>query len=88
MTPDALIRALTATTYRPPALYLLVQPFYWLFGRSTYSAQLANVALMALVLYCTFLLGRRVANTGVAFVAVALTAFLPLMVAVSRVVLY
>ena len=85
LTPDALIRALTATTYRPPALYLLVQPFYWLFGRSTDSAQLANVALMALMLYCTFLLGRRVANTGIALVAVALTAFLPLMVAVSRV---
>ena len=84
LTPDALIQALTATTYRPPALYLLVQPFYWLLGRSTDTAQLANIVLTALVLVCTFLLGRRVANGGIGVLAAALTAFLPLMVAVSR----
>lgn len=84
LTPDALIRALTATSYRPPALYLLVQPLYQLLGRSTDTAQLANIVLTALVIVCTFLLGRRVANTGVGLIAAALTAFLPLMVAVSR----
>ena len=84
LTPDALVQALTATSYRPPALYLLVQPFYWLLGRATDTAQLANVVLTALVLVCTFLLGRRVANRGIGLLAAALTAFLPLMVAVSR----
>ena len=85
LTPDAFIRALTATSYRPPALYLLAQPFYQLFGRSTDSAQLANIVLTALVVVCTFLLGRRIASPGVGLFAAALTAFLPLMAAVSRV---
>ncbi len=84
LTPDALVQALTATSYRPPALYLLVQPFYGVLGRAIDSAQLANIVLAALVVGCTFLLGRRAANPGVGLAAAALTAFLPLMAAVSR----
>jgi 4-amino-4-deoxy-L-arabinose transferase-like glycosyltransferase len=85
LTPDAVIEALTATSYRPPALYLLVQPFYWRLGRTPDSAQLANVALTACLLCCTYLLGRRVAGRGTSLLAAALTAFLPLMTAVSRI---
>ena len=59
MTPlswNSFLRGLTITDFRPPGLYLAAQPFYALFGRSIDSAQLANIAVAALILVFTFLL--------------------------------
>jgi hypothetical protein len=86
------LRGLTITEFRPPGLYLAAQPFYWLFGRSIDSAQLANVAIMALILICTFVLARHVLGgatssagaAALALLATALTALLPMLLAMSR----
>ncbi len=78
------LRGLTITDFRPPGLYLAAQPFYWLFGRSIDSAQLANVAIMALILLATFLLGRHLAGPRLALLATAVTALLPMLLAMSR----
>ncbi len=93
------LRGLTITDFRPPGLYLAAQPFYWLFGRSIDSAQLANVTTLALILVCTFALVRftldsaaasgalGLSHDGVnalALLATAMTALLPMLVAMSR----
>ena len=92
------LRGLTITEFRPPGLYLAAQPFYWLFGRSIDSAQFANVATLALILVCTFALARFVLDQAVggalgitpagvaalALLATAVTALLPMLLAMSR----
>jgi 4-amino-4-deoxy-L-arabinose transferase-like glycosyltransferase len=84
LTPQNFFRTLTFHHYRPPAFYLATQPFYWLFGRSADTAQLVNLFGLALVLYLTFLLGRALANDGVALLAVLLTALFPMTAAMTR----
>ena len=93
------LRGLTITDFRPPGLYLAVQPFYWLFGRSIDSAQLANVTIQLLILVCTFALARlilykavdqgalglsRQGANALALLAVAVTALLPMLLAMTR----
>ena len=87
----AFLRGLTVTDFRPPGLYMAAQPFYQLFGRSIDSAQLANVAIMALILLFTFLLADRLlaaappaARALLALLAAALAALLPMLLAMSR----
>ncbi len=90
-TPVALLRGLTVTDFRPPGLYLAAQPFYWLLGPSLDSAQLANVAIMALIVLFTFLLARTVlaaqpprTRDALALLAAALASLLPMLLAMSR----
>ena len=93
------LRGLTITDFRPPGLYLAAQPFYWLFGRSIDSAQLANVTILALILVCTFALARFILDAAaaggtlglsrgganaLALLATAMTALLPMLVAMAR----
>ena len=93
------LRGLTITDFRPPGLYLAAQPFYWLFGRSIDSAQLANVTIQALILVCTFVLARlilykavdqgalslsRQGANALALLAAAVTAMLPMLLAMTR----
>ncbi len=93
------LRGLTITDFRPPGLYLAAQPFYWLFGRSIDSAQLANIAILVLILVCTYLLARfvldeaaaqgapgiaRLTAAALALLAVAITALLPMLLAMTR----
>lgn len=84
ITPQTLFQALTFTDYRPPALYLAAQPFYAWFGPSIDSAQLTNVALMALILVLTYALAVQVVSPAVALLATALTAFFPILMGMSR----
>lgn len=94
MTPlswGSFLRGLTITDFRPPGLYLAAQPFYWLFGRSIDSAQLANVAIQALILVFTFLLADVLlagapARTRalLSLLAAGLAALLPMLLAMSR----
>jgi hypothetical protein len=80
-----LFAALTLTDdYRPPLLYLLSVPFYWLFGPGMDSALFVNVALLALLLALTFPLARPVLGDGWALVAVLLVGLLPMIAAMSR----
>ena len=58
--PQGLFQAITLDDYRPPALYLLTQPFYLLGGRSMDVAQLPNILLLAAILLLTLVLARRV----------------------------
>lgn len=77
-------RAITLDDYRPPALYLLTQFSYALFGPSMDAAQYTNIALLALLLVLTFFLARTVLADRWALVATALTALLPMVASMSR----
>ncbi len=85
-TPSArtLFDLFTLHDYRPPLLYIAAQPFYALFGVSTDSAQLTNIALFAVVLLLTFLVGRRVTTERTALFATLIAGLLPIMPAMSR----
>lgn len=84
ITPQTLFQALTFTDYRPPALYLAAQPFYGLLGRTMDSAQLTNVLLMTAILALTYLLANQVVSPVAALLATAVTAFLPILMGMSR----
>nr|WP_290666078.1 glycosyltransferase family 39 protein [Ardenticatena sp.] len=84
LTPRTLFQALTLTDYRPPLLYILTQPFYWLFGVSMDAAQYLNVALFVLIALLTYDMGRRLFDARTGWLAVALLAFWPLMAAMTR----
>ncbi|KPL89659.1 glycosyltransferase family 39 protein [Ardenticatena maritima] len=84
LTPRTLLQAFTLTDYRPPLLYVLAQPFYWLFGVSMDSAQYLNVVLFVVIALLTYDLGRRVFDEWTAWLAVALVAFWPLTAAMTR----
>ena len=83
-TPGALFEAVTLDDYRPPALYLLTQPFYALLGRSMDAAQATNIAMLGVILLLTFLLARRVLGDAFALCAVALLGLLPMVAAMTR----
>ncbi len=84
ITPQTLFQALNFTDYRPPALYLAAQPFYGLLGRTMDSAQLTNVLLMTAILALTYLLANQVVSPVAALLATAVTAFLPILMGMSR----
>ncbi len=77
-------QALTFHHYRPPAFYLLAQPFYRLFGFSPDAAQLQNLCWFALILLLTLIYGWRFYNRWVGLLAMSLTAFLPMLAAMTR----
>ena len=83
-TPAGIFQAITLDDYRPPALYLLTQPFYALLGRDLDVAQAANIALLAAILLLTFWLARRTLSDGMALFATLLLALLPMQMAMSR----
>lgn len=80
----AWMAALTVTDFRPSGLYMAVQPFYWAFGRSEDSAQLVNVVALALILLMTFVWARFLLGEWLGLLAAAITALLPMMVAMGR----
>jgi len=82
--PQALFKAFTHHRYRPPALFMAVQPFYQAFGVDMDSAQLFNILLLAVVLLLTFWLGRQVANNRIALFATLLVGLLPMTMAMAR----
>lgn len=81
---SGLFQALTLDNYRPPALYLLTQPSYAIWGVSMDSAQYPNIALFAVILCLTFLLARPVVGDWGAVGAVALLSLLPMATAMTR----
>lgn len=82
--PQTLFRAFTFPAYRTPAIYLAVQPFFWLFGVNMDSAQLLNVMLLGVVIVLTYLLGNTIAGRGIGLFAALLVGLFPLMAAMSR----
>ncbi|HYN88632.1 MAG TPA: glycosyltransferase family 39 protein, partial [Ardenticatenaceae bacterium] len=84
LTLQSLFTALTYHDFRPPALYMATQVPYRLFGYSMDAAQMVNVALLIPILGLTFLLGRRLVGEHAGLLAVALTAFFPMMAAMTR----
>ncbi|HRA68586.1 MAG TPA: glycosyltransferase family 39 protein, partial [Caldilinea sp.] len=81
---SGVFQAVTLDDYRPPALYLLTQPAYALWGQSMDSAQFPNIALFAFILFLTFLLARGVTGDWMAVFAVALLSLLPMATAMTR----
>lgn len=81
---QTLFRAFTFPAYRTPALYIAVQPFFWLFGVSMDSAQLLNVILLGVVIVLTYLLGNMIAGREIGLFAALLVGLLPLLTAMSR----
>lgn len=81
---QSLLMALSFNSYRPPAFFLFSQPFYALLGYSADAAQLQNVLWLAVILGLTFVYGWRFQNAFVALLALALTAFLPMLAGMTR----
>ena len=81
---QTLFQVITFHDLRPPIMYIFAQPFYWIFGYDAHSATLANVALLALILWLTFDFGRRWSNPTVGLLAALLTGLFPMLAAMSR----
>lgn len=81
---DSLFRAFTYHDFRPPGLYLAVQPFYALLGRSFDSAQVANLLFACAVVTLTFFYGLRLGGARLALLAALMTALWPLLTALTR----
>lgn len=84
LSPQSLFQALTYPQYRTPGLYIAAQPFLQLFGFTMDSAQYLNVALSAVVIVLTYLLGAAVANRQVGLFAAFLVGLFPMMAAMAR----
>ena len=69
---QGLFEAMVLDEYRPPGLYLLTQPAYWLFGRSQQTALIPNIAMLGAVVVLTFVLARKVLNDWLALFAALL----------------
>ncbi len=81
---QTLFQTITFHDLRPPVLYILAQPFYWIWGTDPDSAQMVNVVLLALILVLTFDFGQRWANRRVGLLAALLVGLLPMMAAMAR----
>lgn len=79
-----LFKAFTYTDYRTPALFIAVQPFYWLGGVNMDSAQWINVLTLGLLIWWTYALGKQVAGVGVGLFSAALVGLLPMVAAMAR----
>lgn len=84
LSPQSFLMALSFDDYRPPAFYLFTQPLYALLGYSADVAQLQNVFWLALILGLTFFFGWRFTTPFVALLALALTAFMPMLAGMTR----
>jgi 4-amino-4-deoxy-L-arabinose transferase-like glycosyltransferase len=84
LSPQTVFHALTVSPYRPPALFIVVQPFYWLFGVNMHSAQGVNLLFLVLVIWLTFALGKTIANQNVGLFAALLVGLFPMMMAMAR----
>ncbi len=80
----AFFQVLTYDDYRPPLLFLAVQPFYTFFGRHEDSAQIFNVLCLAAVIGLTYLLGATLGNRRTGLLAALLVGLLPMMAAMAR----
>ena len=81
---QGLFEATVLDEYRPPGLYLLTQPAYWLFGRGQQTALIPNIAMLGAVVVLTFVLARKVLNEGLALLAALLVSLLPMAAAMTR----
>ena len=84
ITPVSLFEAFTWPAYRTPGLFVAAQPFYWLFGVSTDSAQLVNVVALAGLVWITYGLGRYAAGPAVGLFSALLVGLLPMVFAMAR----
>ena len=81
---QGLFEATVLDEYRPPGLYLLTQPAYWLFGRNQQTALIPNIAMLGAVVTLTFVLARKVLNDWLALFAALLVSLLPMAAAMAR----
>lgn len=84
LSPQTLFKAFTISPYRTPALFIVVQPFYWLFGNNMHSAQGVNLLFLLVVIGLTFVLGKTSAGEQVGLFAALLVGLLPMMWAMAR----
>ena len=81
---QTLFQAVTHHDYRPPALFMAVQPFFHIFGATMDAAQYVNILALSVVIALTYALGRAVANSSVGLFAAVMGGVLPMMTAMSR----
>jgi len=79
------LKTLAAGTAYPPLSYLIVTPFYELFGRTPDVAVFSSGAIWLLILlFATYGLGREVYNRKAGLLAAVIVSLYPLIVAVER----
>ncbi len=81
---QGLFAATVLDEYRPPGLYLLTQPVYWLFGRDQQTALIPNIVMLGAIVTLTFMLARKVASDRLALFAALLVSLLPMAAAMAR----
>ncbi len=64
--------------FHPPLITILPLPFYFLFGKSTFSSLLVYTFFIIIFCIYLFLLTRKIFNKRVALLAVAITSLFPL----------
>ncbi len=72
------------TGFYPPFYHSVIALFYGLFGKSSSSAQLANLPAIALLLFSTFAIGRRLLPPTAAAASAILVCFYPILIWLSR----
>lgn len=88
LTLQGFFSSVVASDFRPPAFYLLAQPFLSFGGAPMESAQLLNVLLHGAIIVITWFLARQCADrsTGqwTALLAALIVALLPMMAGLAR----
>ena len=72
------------TGFYPPLFHSVIAIFYALLGKSIHSAMLANLPAIAILLFATYGLGKRLMTPFAAATAAVLANFFPLMLWLSR----
>ncbi len=70
--------------FYPPLYHSIVAGFYWIFGVSTSSAQLANIPALAILMGSTYFIGRRLVSPIAGATAATLVGFYPFVLWLSR----
>jgi 4-amino-4-deoxy-L-arabinose transferase-like glycosyltransferase len=73
-----------STGYYPPLFHCIVAFFYALFGKSSHTGILANLPAIAVLLYATYGLGKRLLPPHAAVAGAVLVSFFPFMLWLSR----
>ncbi len=84
LNPTPLFQAIVLDEFRPPLLFFSIAVFHRLFGLSTDVALMSNSPYLALLLFSTYGIGKRIYDKSVGLLAAFLVSTFPLLFSLSR----
>lgn len=72
------------TWHKPPMVMILSLPFYLLFGPNQDSAQMSNVIFIAILIFSTYYIGKRLRNATTGIMASCIVLTFPMIIGHSR----